>query len=132
MSDIIKAAFANIDPDNEQFIKKNTQIVEEIYDLMESKGLTQKDIAKSLSKSESEVSKWLSGIQNLTLRSITKMEVALGVDIIMTCSQAKSKYEKVNYVHVNRDATPNSDKTYDAPEPLSLPYTQPTGHLKIA
>ena len=107
MSDIIKNAFANIDPNNKQFVKKNTEIVEEIYELLDSKKMTQKELAKLLDKKESEVSKWLSGLQNLTLRSITKMEIALGKDIIMTCSQAKKKYEKVNFVRVSIDANKN-------------------------
>ena len=112
MSDIIKNAFANIDPNNKQFVKKNTEIVEEIYELLDSKKMTQKELAKLLDKKESEVSKWLSGLQNLTLRSITKMEIALGKDIIMTCSQAKKKYEKVNFVRVSIDANKNQLSDY--------------------
>ena len=35
-----------------------------------------------LGKRPSEVTKWLSGLHNLTLKSITKMEVALGVNLM--------------------------------------------------
>lgn len=112
MSDIIKNAFANIDPNNKKFVEKNTDIVEEIYALLESKGLTQKELAKKLDKKESEVSKWLSGMQNLTLRSITKMEVALGKDLIMTCSQARKKFEKINFIPIQVDANRNDPSNY--------------------
>ena len=35
-----------------------------------------------LDKKPSEITKWLSGLHNLTLKSITKMEVALGVNLM--------------------------------------------------
>ncbi len=64
------------------FIKKYTDIVDRIYDLMEEKGYLQKDLANLLDKRESEISKWLKGDHNLTLRTIAKLEVALGEEII--------------------------------------------------
>jgi antitoxin component HigA of HigAB toxin-antitoxin module len=95
MSELITNAFNEIDPRNEKFIEKNTDIVEEIYALMEQHGVnSQKELAKLLGKKESEVSKLLTGVQNMTLRSITNLEVALGTDIIMTASKAKGKFEK--------------------------------------
>jgi len=109
MSEIINNAFEEIDPVSEQFVKNNTDIIEEICRIIEDKGLTQKDFAVLMDKNESEVSKWLSGVHNLTLRSISKMEVALDQDIIMTCSDAKKKFEKISYVHIGMNATPNLD-----------------------
>ena len=35
-----------------------------------------------LDKKPSEITKWLSGLHNLTLKSIIKMEVALGVNLM--------------------------------------------------
>lgn len=64
------------------FIRKYTDIIDRIYDLMAEKGYLQKDLAKLLDKSESEISKWLKGEHNLTLRTIAKLEVALGEEII--------------------------------------------------
>jgi predicted XRE-type DNA-binding protein len=99
MSDLITNAFNEIDPRNERFIEKNTDIVEEIYALMEQHGVkSQKELAKLLGKKESEVSKLLTGIQNMTLRSITNLEVALGTDIILTASKAKVRFEHTNYM----------------------------------
>ena len=42
--------------------------------LLSDKGLKQKDLADKMGKSEAEVSKWLSGTHNFTLRSIAKIE----------------------------------------------------------
>lgn len=99
MSELITNAFNEIDPKNEKFIEKNTDIVEEIYALMEQNGVnSQKELAQLLGKKESEVSKLLSGVQNMTLRSITNLEVALGADIIFTASKAKEKFEQISYM----------------------------------
>lgn len=107
MSSMIERAFNNINPENRKFIEKNTDIVEEVYKILEDKGYSQNRLAELLDKSPSEVSKYLSGLHNLTLRSITKMEVALGANIIMSCSQAKQKYDRPKYFHLRRDAQKN-------------------------
>jgi transcriptional regulator with XRE-family HTH domain len=64
------------------FVRKYTDIIDRIYDLMEEKGYLQKDLAQKLGKQESEISRWLKGDHNLTLRTIAKLEAALGEEII--------------------------------------------------
>lgn len=57
-------------------------IVDKIMDELIRKGLTQKDLAKIMNKSEAEVSRWLSGKSNLTLATLAKISVALSVDLL--------------------------------------------------
>lgn len=64
-------------PETRRYVQKNLAIVAEVSRLMKEKGWTQKILAKKLGKTESEVSKWLSGLHNLTLKSMTKLEVVL-------------------------------------------------------
>ena len=45
-----------------------------ISDLIAEKGITQKSLAESLDKKPSEISKWLSGNHNFTIRSLAKLE----------------------------------------------------------
>jgi methylmalonyl-CoA mutase cobalamin-binding domain/chain len=45
---------------------------------------TQKELAARMGKTEAEVSRWLNELHNLTVKSIAKLEVALGEDIILT------------------------------------------------
>lgn len=66
------------------FVDKSLEIAHYIFQLMEQKGMKQKDLADKLGKSEAEVSKWLAGMHNYTLRSIAKLEVALEAAIICT------------------------------------------------
>lgn len=56
-------------------------IVDKIAEILQLKGMTQKDLANLLGKKESEISKWMTGTHNFTLRSIAKIEKALNVSI---------------------------------------------------
>lgn len=73
---------ANKNPKIDRFIERNLAITEKVSAVLKERGIKKKEFAKMLDKSPSEVSKWLSGLHNLTLKSITKMEEALGINLI--------------------------------------------------
>ena len=52
-------------------------IANRVFDLMNEKGIKQRDLAKLLGKTETEVSRRLSGTHNLTIATIAKMAVVL-------------------------------------------------------
>ncbi|NMA72627.1 MAG: helix-turn-helix transcriptional regulator [Bacteroidales bacterium] len=56
-------------------------VVNKIAEILQLKGMTQKDLANLLGKKESEISRWMTGTHNFTLRSIAKIEKALNVSI---------------------------------------------------
>jgi len=60
----------NGDPEIDQFVEKNLAITEKVRNKLILKGWNNGDLAKAMGKSPSEVSKWLSGMYNLTLKSI--------------------------------------------------------------
>lgn len=74
------------------FVRMYTDIIDRIHDLMEEKGYLQKDLASLLDKKESEISKWLKGNHNLTLRTIAKLQVALDEEII-SVPQKKDNFQ---------------------------------------
>ena len=82
-SKIFEAAINNVKPESEAFIKMSIDISKRIQELMEAKGMKQNELAEALGKSPSEVSKWLSGMHNFTLKSIGKLEVILGAPILV-------------------------------------------------
>ena len=57
-------------------------VADKIAEILQSKGMTQKDLAVCLGKKESEISKWMTGTHNFTLRSIAKIEEVLDTSII--------------------------------------------------
>lgn len=64
------------------YVRTYSDIVVRINQLLRAKGYTQKDFAQKMEKTPSEISKWLSGDHNLTLRSIAKIAAVLGETII--------------------------------------------------
>ena len=72
----------NQNPEIDKFIERNLAITEKVNTVLKERGIKKKEFAKMLGKSPSEVSKWLSGLHNLTLKSITKMENVLGINLI--------------------------------------------------
>lgn len=94
--------------DIERFVDKNLDISQQVNTILNDKGWNQNDLAKLLSKSNAEVSKWLSGTHNLTLMSITKMEAALKTDIILTPEKAEKKYRQIEYVVFKVQANTNN------------------------
>ena len=63
-------------------IEKNVAIADRIIDILRGQGKTQRDLARAMGKSESEISKWLTGLHNLELQTIYKIESVLDEDII--------------------------------------------------
>jgi predicted transcriptional regulator len=53
-------------------------IADKIDAIIKEKGMTQKEFAKKMNKTEAEVSRWLSGTHNFTLKTIAKITNVLG------------------------------------------------------
>lgn len=83
MSKLFDKALSTVSKDVSRYVDKSFEIANQIHYILSEKGITQRDLAKRLGKKESEVSKWLSGMHNLTMKTITKIEIALGEEIIL-------------------------------------------------
>ncbi|HAX95366.1 MAG TPA: hypothetical protein DCY35_02415 [Prolixibacteraceae bacterium] len=95
---VVERLKARILPENRIFVRKNLAISAQVEALRKEKGWTQKELARKLGKTESEVSRLLSGLHNLTLKSIAKLEAELGSDIIVTPLEAHKRYKSTEYV----------------------------------
>ncbi len=62
------------------FVKMHGDIVVRVHELMEKKGIPKKQLAEGMNPSE--ISKWLNGEHNFTLKSLAKLEAELGEPII--------------------------------------------------
>lgn len=80
------------DPEIERFVEKNLALTEKVSAILKDRGIQNNEFAEMLGKRPSEVSKWLSGLHNLTLKSIVKMETALGVDLINIHPEKEIQY----------------------------------------
>lgn len=91
---VVSRIRSRIKPENKLYIKKNLAISERIIYILEQKGWSQEYFAEQLGIKTSEVSKWISGLHNITLKNITKMESVLGEDIIIT-KKHENRKEKI-------------------------------------
>ena len=74
---------STITPEIKLQMEMSVAIANRIYEILEAKGMTQKELAQKLGKTETEVSRWLSGTHNLTLSTICKISAALGEEIVI-------------------------------------------------
>ena len=63
-------------------VKQSFDIVDRIHEILVKQGKEQKDLAYLLRKSESEISKWMTGTHNFTLNTLAKIQAVLGESII--------------------------------------------------
>lgn len=111
----ITAFFEERGPEDiERFVDKNLDISQQVYTYLKEKNWTQKEFAHNLGKSEAQISKWLSGTHNITLRSIAKMEAVLGEDIIVTPNSTKDS-SKIEYVVLKVHSNVSKESETDYP-----------------
>ena len=97
----------------DRFIEKNLAITKKVCHVLKERGIKKKEFAQMLGKSPSEISKWLSGMHNLTLKSIIKMEEALKVNLISIDS-----IKQIEYVHLSsvQESKPSDGFSTQAPK----------------
>lgn len=83
-SKLFRKALAEVKPETKIFVKKYLDLLERIYELMEEKKMSQKDLAEALQQQPSAVSRLLNSEENyMNLRTIAKLESILGQDILV-------------------------------------------------
>lgn len=73
---------STISPEMKLQMELSVSIANRIYDILEAKGMSQKDFARLMGKTETEVSRWLSGTHNLTMATICKISTALNAEVV--------------------------------------------------
>ena len=80
---------STIAPEMKLQMELSVAIANRIYDILEEKGMSQKDFARLMGKTETEVSRWLSGTHNLTMATICKISAALNADVVKVAEHEK-------------------------------------------
>lgn len=86
-------------PENDRsmrFVNKSIGIGEEIIAALNRKGMTQRDLARALNVNETLISRWLGGMHNFTLRTLSAIEEILQTDLVLTAEQVA---EKMTHCH---------------------------------
>lgn len=77
-----KQMLDSVPPEIQKEVELEFAISNKIYDLMDSKGLSKLQFAQALGKRPCEVTKWLSGQHNFTIRTIAMLTTFFGEPII--------------------------------------------------
>lgn len=81
-SPILEEATATITPQERAAFDLNYDISERIYQIIQKKGMTKRDLARLTGKKESEVSRWFMLGHNFTCKTIAMIQLALGEKIV--------------------------------------------------
>lgn len=68
--------------DTKKQVEWSMGISDYLSDILQQRGMSQKQFAKQVGRSEAEVSRWLAGLHNFTLGTLAKISTVLGVDLI--------------------------------------------------
>jgi transcriptional regulator with XRE-family HTH domain len=99
------------DPEIDKFIEKNLAIAVKVNAELRKRNWSQAKFADEIGKKPSEVSRWLTGTHNLTLKSIVKMEMALGIVLIYTEPVKEFEYVYLGLIE-NHDELQNKATDY--------------------
>ena len=86
------------DKEIQALVKKNVSIANRVIDILSEKNMTRVDFAEKMGKKPSEITKLLSGRHNINMKTIIKMEQALGKDIIEVVGENSNKGQKIVYM----------------------------------
>lgn len=81
-SPILEEATASVTPQEHAAFDLNFSISERIYEIIQSRGMTKRDLARLTGKKESEVSRWFMLGHNFTCKTIALIQLALGEKIV--------------------------------------------------
>lgn len=73
---------ATVPDDVKMELDMSFAIADKIDMILRENNISQKQLAKRMGKTEAEVSRWLGGTHNFTLRTIAKISNALGVNLL--------------------------------------------------
>lgn len=99
-SERILQEFLSLESVDEKYIQKQMDIAAQIDNYLTENGWTQKELAEKAGfKSQSQLTEIMSGQGNPTLRTITKLEEALGKDIIVSPDFYEEELEERGWIH---------------------------------
>ena len=81
-NDIFQQELAKIPPARRMELEFYQDVAKRVDNVLHEKHMTQRDLARLTGKRESEVSKWLTGRHNFTIKTIALISTALGEPIV--------------------------------------------------
>ena len=113
---VLGLMIAEIDPVKLAKTRNRMIVAAKIADAMKAKNLNQKQFAKLMGRTESEISDWLSGDRNFTIDTLFDIGQALGVSFLSTTLHYSEVEESDHYPVVEFEPMVASEP-FPEPEP---------------
>lgn len=78
--------------ESKSWIRTSQKIAFKILQTLKAKNLKQKDLAEQLNVSPQQVNKWVKGKENFTIETISKIENALSISLLVLPESRKTNY----------------------------------------
>jgi len=85
--------------ENREWLKKSAAIAVRVLDALTEQNLSQKELAERMNISPQQISKIVKGHENLTLETISNLELALGIQIMDDKIDQGKTLPKKNLLH---------------------------------
>lgn len=106
------------------FVRWYGDLVVRINEILDKNHWTQKELSDRLGKKPSEISKWLNGDHNFTLRSLAKLQAELGEDLIEVPHDSKAVAYIDGYTVSKRSMTILKKTKTELPEIEKEPWVK--------
>ena len=87
--------------DNEFWLTYSRYITLQVLRGMDEQSVTQAELARRMGCSQQYVSNLLKGSSNMTLETISRLEIALNLDILKTALSDVDRYAAPNHPHIH-------------------------------
>lgn len=78
----LRELLGDITPEERAEARLSFQVSNRLYDLMQERGLSKKQLADAIGKRPSEISRWLSGEHNFTISTLAMLSSFFGKPIV--------------------------------------------------
>lgn len=116
-SALLDELMAEITPLEMAQTQAKMELAARIEDLMKAKGWNKKQLAAAVGKNPSEITKWCSGTQNLTMDVLSEIAFALGIELASLFGKPHQQLASKQAFSITTEAVPQVIV-------LSTPYEQ--------
>lgn len=77
----------SVPSDISEEVKLSADVISRIDYVLKTKGISQRELARRMGRSEAVISRWTTGFPNLTLKTISELSTALGEPLVVVPQQ---------------------------------------------
>lgn len=108
----LEKAFSEINDEDREFVQLSMDLASQIDKYIKEKKITRRKFAEELGKEESEISKWLCGTHNFTVRTLSKIQAYFGKKLFTIENDIRPNIQSyIIYQHQSSDFS--NAKTFD-------------------